>query len=258
MPFVAYLLAHPLLENYPLVILDCDYAKAPENPSPAPTDDVRDVLEYVFARPTEFDLSRVTVGGFSAGANMSLGVCATVGKEVREGKPFGKQPSDSSLEHPIKAIIAFYPPTEWESRVDVPVPPGVPGMPLPRSITDTFDGAYFYPPGPLTAEEDAQRKERQLHTPLFTPRYADPRDLPKIITLVTCEYDTLTAEAENLRAELKKPEYGKEVNGWVTREVAHAWDVSTTLPGQPGYEQRQKAYDLAAKTIAKVGGIAVE
>lgn len=252
-PFVAHLLSHPLLENYPLVILDCDYAKAPEYPSPAPTDDVRDVIEYVFARPQEFDLQKVTVGGFSAGANMAMGIAATVGKEVKEGKPFGGL---QTKEHPFKAVVAFYPPTEWDSRPDANPPPGVvvPGVRLDMSLVKTFDAAYFYPPKPLSVEEDAQRKERQLHTPLFTPRWANPVDFPKNMYLVTCEYDTLAEEAENLRVELKKPEYKKEVTGWNVKGVAHAWDT-LVLPGQPGFEERQKAYDLAAEVIAKAGGI---
>lgn len=251
-PFVAHLLSHPLLESYPLVILDCDYAKSPEYPSPAATDDVRDVLEYAFARPEEFDLDRVTVGGFSAGATMSLGVCAAIGKEVRAGKPLGKQTLTS--EHPVKAIIAFYPSVEWGSRPEVQVPAGVPGLAVPQSLIDTFAAAYFYPPGPLSEEEDMQRKDRQLHDPLLTPRWADPHNFPKSITLVTCEYDPLTAEAEDLRGEVMKPEYGKQVTGWMVKNVAHAWDV-LVLPGQTGYEERLKAYDLAAKVIAKAGGL---
>ena len=252
-PFISHLISHPLLEHQPFVVLDCDYVKAPENPSPAPTDDVRDVVEYVFARPEEFNLDKVTMGGFSAGANMSLGVSAVLGKEAREGKLLGKQRSTSSPEHPIKALIAFYPPTEWDSRPDIKLPPGAPGIPLPRTITNLFDGAYFYPPGPLTKEEDDQRKERQRQTALFTPRWADPRDLPRTIGLITCEYDPLCAEAENLRAELTKPEHGKEVKGWMVKGVGHAWDV-LAFSGQPGFEEKTKAHDLAAEIIAKVGG----
>ena len=235
------------------MILDCDYAKAPEYPSPAPTDDVRDVLEYVFARPEQFNLDKVTLGGFSAGAAMALGVSAVLGKEAREGKHLGKQRSTPTHEHPIKAIIAFYPPTEWDSRPEVKIPPGVPGMALPNDVTSLFDAAYFYPTGPLTKQEDEERKKQQVHSALLTPRWADPRDLPKTIGLITCEYDTLTVEAENLRAQLVKPEYGKQVSGWTAKGVAHAWDLMV-LPGQPGFEERQKAYNLTAEIIAKVGG----
>lgn len=252
-PFIAHLLSHPLLESYPLVILDCDYAKAPEYPSPAQTDDARDVLEYVFSRPEEFNLDRVTLGGFSGGATLALGVGVAVGKEVREGKPFGGQ---SLQGHPIKAIVAFYPPTEWDSRPEVQLPPGVtiPGVNSPKSITDILGAAYFFPPGPLTKEEEAKRKEERLRSPLLTPRWADPRDFPKEICLITCEYDPRTVESEKLRAELTKAEYGKEVSGWITKMVSHAWDVAV-IPDQPGFEEREKAYDLAARIIAKVGGV---
>ncbi|KIM23798.1 hypothetical protein M408DRAFT_76966 [Serendipita vermifera MAFF 305830] len=252
-PFIAHLLSHPLLEQYPLLVLDCDYAKAPECPSPAATDDVRDVLEFVFSLPEKYDLNRVTIGGFSAGASMALGISAIVGAEAKDGKPLGKRSSVLSS-HPIKAVIAFYPPTERALRPEVHIPPGVtfPGIVTPKFFTDVFAAAYFYPPTPLTEEERAQRIEKLLQSPLHTPRWANPRDFPKIIGLITCEYDNLSVEAEKLRAELMKDEYEKDVKGWMAKGVGHGWDVMV-LPGQPGFEERQKSYDLAAEIIAQVG-----
>jgi acetyl esterase/lipase len=255
---ISQLVSHPLLENFPLVILDCDYAKAPENPYPAATDDARDVLEYVFAHPEVYDLSRVTMGGSSAGANIAMGISATIGKEAREGKGPLKQSTGHPTDHPIKGLFALYPPTEYDSRPDMTPPPDVhpPGVALPKHLTDTFDGAYLFPSGPLSTEEAAKRKQEQLQTPLITPRWADIRDFPRIIGLITCEYDPLVVEAENWRAELMKKESGKDVSGWIVKNVAHGWD-NLVLPGQPGYEERQKAYDLLAEVIAKSGGVSI-
>lgn len=255
---ISHLVSHPLLENYPLVILDCDYAKAPEDPYPAATDDARDVLDYVFAHPEVYDLSRVTVGGSSAGGNLAMGISATVGKEAREGKCMPEQSTGHPTDHPIKGLFAFYPPTEYDSRPDMNPPPGVhaPGMARPKSLGDTFTTAYFFPSGPLSTEEDAKRKQEQLQIPLVAPRWADIRDFPRIIGLVTCEYDPLTVETENLRAELMKKESGKDVSGWLVKNVRHGWDFYV-LPGQPGYEERQKAYDLLAGFIANSGGVSI-
>jgi acetyl esterase/lipase len=241
-----------------LVILDCDYAKAPENPCPAATDDVRDVLEYVFGRPEVFDLNKITTGGFSSGGNLALGMSVTLGKEASEGRmPFPVPPSREN-NHPIKAVIAFYPSTDWEPDSDCGPPSGTnaPGLPISKDLIATFFSAYFYPPGPLTKEEDAKRKEQQMRTPLYTPRWAEPQYFPKLVGLITCEYDPLTLGTEGLRVDLMKEGDAIEVSGWKVKGVQHAWN-NVVLPGQIGFEETKKAYDLAAMIIAKAGGVTI-
>jgi acetyl esterase/lipase len=83
-PFIEYLIKHESLSSCPLVIFDCDHAKAPEYPCPAAMDDVRDVLDCVFRHPEIYDLQRVTIEGFSAGACMALGTSVQVGSELRK------------------------------------------------------------------------------------------------------------------------------------------------------------------------------
>lgn len=54
------------------IALDSDYAKGPRHPYPAAIDDALDVLAYVESRKDLFDLSKITVGGFSSGANVAI------------------------------------------------------------------------------------------------------------------------------------------------------------------------------------------
>lgn len=77
------------------VVLDSDYAKGPKYPYPAAIDDALDVFAYVTSRPDLFDLSKITVGGFSAGANIAIQSALRLAGE----------------EFPVKAIVAWYPPT---------------------------------------------------------------------------------------------------------------------------------------------------
>ncbi|KAJ5510276.1 Alpha/beta hydrolase fold-3 [Penicillium expansum] len=49
-------------------VLDVPYRLAPEHPFPAALNDVEDAIKYVFTCPDEFDLTRVSISGFSAGA----------------------------------------------------------------------------------------------------------------------------------------------------------------------------------------------
>ncbi|KAG8794123.1 hypothetical protein FRC17_008337, partial [Serendipita sp. 399] len=257
--FIQHLVNHPLLASYPLAILDCDYAKSPEYPCPAPVDDARDAIDYVFRNPHLYDLNRVTVGGFSVGATLALGLSAELGSLAHQGAcPYG-----DGKTHPFQAVIVFYPVAKWvKERVDVPVPPGPqtwPGIPLPKEVTDIFDDSYWFTPvlnDPPTAEEDRARVDAWMQMPLYSPGCADPKDFPQYVDIVSCEYDHLSIEDEKLREKIStdrtKRVYGRKIEG-----VGHSWDL-VTAPGQYGYKERCEMYDLAARIIAHVGGVATE
>ena len=82
------------------IVLDSDYAKGPKYPYPAAIDDAVDVIRYVASHPDIFDTLKITVGGFSAGANIAILAALRLAKES----------------FPIKAIIAWYPPTDMSRR----------------------------------------------------------------------------------------------------------------------------------------------
>ncbi|KAK0546541.1 hypothetical protein OC845_004552 [Tilletia horrida] len=70
------------------VVFDSDYRKAPEHPFPAGLEDVEDVIRYVWSKPDIYDRSRITIGGFSAGATLAIGAAYT----VANGKAFVPNP----------------------------------------------------------------------------------------------------------------------------------------------------------------------
>jgi len=250
-------LANPALASYPLTLLDCDYAKSPEWPCPADTEDARDAIDYVLAHPEKYDASKLTLGGFSAGATIALGLSVTMGKEARE------KAGSKSFEHPIKAVFAAYPVATWQGPRDtVKVPPqdakGMPGMVLSPWFSKYITNAHLFSPvrnSGLSKKEEMERKEELVSRPIVSPACGEITDFSPIIVLYTAQYDHLSRDSEVLRDRFnKEPKiklYGRKVMG-----VGHAWD-QLVKKGQIGYKERDEAYDDAAKMIAMVGGLDV-
>ncbi|PVF95781.1 alpha/beta-hydrolase [Serendipita vermifera] len=238
-------------DDYPLVVLDCDYAKAPERPFPAALEDARDVVSYVFANPSIYDTSKVTLSGFSAGGNLALGVSVGVGESVRLGKWKGGETSSTSTQHPLKAVIAFYPLSKWvhpiipASTVTIPKDDKVyPGTVLPDWVSHLFEEAHWFPYSPESPEVAAVVQRGNV-----SPAFGQTGDFPQEVALITAEYDTLTIETEKLRERLKAE--GKDVSGWMVKGVGHAWDLQVHSPGDRGYKEKIEAYDLAAQIIRR-------
>lgn len=82
------------------VLLALTRRQAPEYPFPHAYTDAADILRHVFQQGDTYDLSNVTVGGFSAGAGLGF---ALVGNEE-----LGKS---------IKAIVGLYP---WVDVLEIP------------------------------------------------------------------------------------------------------------------------------------------
>ncbi|KAL4402060.1 hydrolase [Malassezia pachydermatis] len=74
--------------------IDVCYRKSPEYPYPFPTQDVEDVVNWVFTQPDKFDLSRVSMTGFSAGGNLALSTTNRLGRDK------------------ITAVVSFYAPLD--------------------------------------------------------------------------------------------------------------------------------------------------
>ncbi|PVF95774.1 alpha/beta-hydrolase [Serendipita vermifera] len=258
-PFISYLFNHELLADYPLIVLDCDYAKSPEYPFPAPLEDARDVLDYVFASPSLYDTSKVTLSGFSAGGNLALTTGTSVGEDVRLGKwHYGSRNSTNEqtvlprAEHPIKAVITCYPLAKWVvpsipmNAVKVPEhDKDHPGILLPPWVTNLLDASYWFPHS-LDSPELAAAIQRGT----VSPAMAQTSDFPKEVVLITSEYDTLTKDTEELRERLTRE--GKQVGGRMIKGVGHGWD-NLTFPGQRGFQEKVEAYNMAAEAIRRAG-----
>jgi acetyl esterase/lipase len=246
------------LAMYPLTILDCTYALGPEWPCPADTEDARDAYDYVLQHPELYDASKITMSGFSAGGTVALGLSVALGAEAR-----AKQ-HDGPFQHPVKAVMTFYPRVSWvediedkltppnvpDSEEAKPTPPSAPG--LPKGIQEAMRAARFFNHGPpLSVEEEVKRIEDLQKLPVISPIFAATQDFPPIVAFYTAEFDKLV-NTEELRERLIR-DGGVEVLGKCVKGVGHAWDIMAR-PGQFGYEEREEAYGEVARTIARAGG----
>ncbi|TKY84714.1 hypothetical protein EX895_005794 [Sporisorium graminicola] len=155
------------------VLIDADYRKAPEHPFPAAVHDAIDIVNYCLSQPHLYDVNRITIGGFSAGAGLALVV----------GAHFGPQR--------IAGVVALYPVTDFIIKPDeypLPTKHHDSGIIMPGCLTTFFLDAYFV------------KQEHKQH-PLSSVKLADPASFPRLL-VVGCKADTLYTEALEFVASL--------------------------------------------------------
>jgi acetyl esterase/lipase len=207
-------------DNTDYTVLDASYALSPEYPFPAALEDVEDLVISVLEKPQEYDQRDIVLSGFSAGANLLLGVLADQKSQVPNEK--------------IRAIITFYPPTDLSIMPeDKRAPDGSPGS-IPAAAATLFNGSYM-PKG--TDPKD----------PCISPRLADLGAFPDNILMITAGKDNLAGEGEDLARKCedsgKKNVVMKRVEG-----VQHAWDKDAK-EGTLEAGERDNAYALAVKFL---------
>ncbi|THH04883.1 hypothetical protein EW145_g5202 [Phellinidium pouzarii] len=194
------------------IVLDADYAKAPLYPHPSAIDDALDVLAYVVSQPDVFDLSKLTLGGFSAGANVAILAALQAPKDVVD----------------IKAIVAWYPPTNL-ARVGV-------AKAATWSILSWIHKALrqsYLPPG--INREDAYVSPLFAQSSLFPP-----------ITLIVGEDDKLLMDSVDLANKLTAD--GKDCVLYTVPGANHAWERFVKV-GTPLWTARKDALDLVEKRL---------
>ncbi|EST06569.1 Alpha/beta hydrolase fold-3 [Kalmanozyma brasiliensis GHG001] len=183
------------------IVLDCDYRKGPEYPYPSGHNDAEDVVKWVLSQSDRFDVTKVALSGFSAGAALAL----------TSGNKFGPQR--------ISAVSCLYPP------VDVaPTPPERPTPYQPRSgihlkpaIVGLFNSSYV----PILST----RQE-----PKFRIRGLDTSRFPNRLFIACGDVDLLHNTAHKYFEEVKHTEKDKRIT-WVSVErEEHAWDKMPVTP----------------------------
>jgi acetyl esterase/lipase len=114
------------------------------------------------------DKKKVTIGGSSAGANLSL-ACA----------------QDRSLQGKIGGLVAYYPPCEFVTSVEEKMAsrPANAGKDPLEDVADMFNWGYF------TADTN-------LMDPQLSPQYAERANLPPKMYIVGCDFDMLCKGSE--------------------------------------------------------------
>ncbi|KAG9121721.1 hypothetical protein FRC07_002201 [Ceratobasidium sp. 392] len=205
------------------IVLDCDYAKAPEWPFPAAPEDVKDVISHVLDNQGGYyDTSKLAVGGFSAGAALALTAVST-------------QPQTT-----VKGIVAFYPPADFSlSHTDRPQPDAPKDEQNPLS-TPSFIKLVKDCYCPLAAE---------LSNPRLSPINVPLSCFPKHVFIAVCGYDPLRDETITLVEKLKRG--GINVVLQDLPRVAHAWDKEAKEKTHGGVA-RHNSYEAAVEMLKVV------
>jgi hypothetical protein len=114
------------------------------------------------------DTKKVTIGGSSAGANLSL-ACA----------------QDPSLQGKIGGLVAYYPPCDISTPVKVAMAtrPANAGKDMLETKADMFNWAYC-------------ADDINLRDPQVSPKYAERAKLPPKLYIVGCDFDLLCRDSE--------------------------------------------------------------
>lgn len=204
---------HYVRQNTDYTVIDVQYRLSPEHPFPAAVNDVEDVVQWVLGQPDRFDLSRLSISGFSAGGNLALAAsCAIL-------------PQDT-----FRSVLAFYPGTDLVKNPDEKIAPDTSGKAIPPWIARFFNKCYI--PVGVDARD-----------PRISPRYADPVRFPPNVLIITAARDNLALEAEELASIIQKQTNHRVV---VQRmdHGEHGFDKRAT-PGSVHAEAKITAYLMA-------------
>lgn len=202
-------------QNTDYAVLDVAYRLAPENPFPAAVHDVEDVVKWVLSNNQDFDLSHISISGFSAGGNLAL---------VASSQLFPK----GTFRH----VICFYPPTDLAKDHYSKAPPDPSGSPLPPWVLTTFTECYA--------------SGIDWKDPKISPLYAAVESFQQNTLIITCARDNLCPEGEALVRKIQG-------DGVVHRRMDncdHAWDKAYKT-GTPQEEAKDEAYDLVLEFLKR-------
>ncbi len=181
-------------------VVNINYRKAPDHPWPTAANDAFDAVRWFFDRAADFDLDteRMSIGGHSAGANLSAVTCL---RTVTEAAPYR-----------FRAMILDYPPLDLKTcAFDKFSHP----LGIPPQVAMLFDACYIAP--------------GQGGDPLVSPLYASDellRQQPPAC-IISAEFDSLRDEAERYARRLA--ENGVAV--WSRRFLGSAHGFTMTLDG---------------------------
>ncbi|PYI14859.1 alpha/beta-hydrolase [Aspergillus violaceofuscus CBS 115571] len=202
-------------------VLDVQYRLAPEHPFPAALNDAEDVVRWVLSQPDRFDLSRVSLSGFSAGGNFALAASATL------------FPPET-----FHSVIAVYPVVDIHTDPGRKVPPDTSGKAIPLFMSNFFDACYTH--GAFDTRD-----------PRISPLYASPDRFPGRVMIVTAACDSLAVEAETLAQNIaKEPGKEREVVQVRMQACEHGFD-KRALPGSVQWDAREKTYAMAGAMLSR-------
>ncbi|KAH7342568.1 prolyl oligopeptidase-like protein [Rhexocercosporidium sp. MPI-PUGE-AT-0058] len=174
-----------------VLVVSIDYPKSPAHPYPAGVQAVTDIVKAILEDETlPFDKNKVAIGGFSAGANLSLAVS-----------------QDDSLREKLRGVVAYYPPVNWTTTLDQKLATKPKDSPTDILLSNgpAFDWAYL-PPG------------TDLQDPQLSVALAPRHQLPQKLYIIGCELDLLCGDSEVMAEKLANMGIGQRVG------TEHVWE----------------------------------
>lgn len=166
-----------LADKLNCVVINPEYDTGPSHKFPIAPDQCFDVYKWLLAEGEKLgiNLSKLAIGGQSAGGCLSIGICV---RAAEEGLPV-----------PQKLIPIFTP---------------ADSMITPKSRTSPIDKPLISLPFVYMVDEAYLSKPADKSNPLVSPiRFPDLGMLPKTV-IIGAEYDTLFEEEKLLAAKMKK------------------------------------------------------
>ncbi|KAK6005914.1 hypothetical protein QM012_007556 [Aureobasidium pullulans] len=222
-----------------VLVVSCDYRKAPTYAFPTQTEDLIDVVTSILSDSSlPFDKTKVAMGGFSAGGNLSLSVA-----------------QEPSLQGKIKALLLWYPSTDFSGRYRGEIRDAPDGSP---DVLATSGELFTYGYLPTHGVD--------LCNPRLSPVYADRNLLPLYLRFVGAEYDVLCNEALETAKLYAEHEKGNTQQGDVKEDQNQGiqtwkkgnieWEM--VLGVQHGFNYITKKEPSAERERKKVTALAYE
>lgn len=212
--------------NY--TVIDVQYRLAPENIFPAAFNDAEDVVKWVQSQPDRFDVSCISLSGFSAGANIALAVASS-------SKLFGGEEKQSIF----NSVISIYGPTDM----------ALPTPEKPMEDTTNWIMKTIFPKFSHTCHKLLNPGSVDPYDPRISPGFADPHNFPNNVLFITASQCAFAVEAERLSEQISgidgKVSLSRRMDG-----CAHGWDKEA-IRGSSQCKAKDEAYALAVATLQR-------
>jgi acetyl esterase/lipase len=178
------------------LVVSLNYHKGPASRYPGPVNDVYEIAQAVINDESlPIDKSRIAVGGFSAGGNLSLAIA--------QKAPLNKL---------IKAVVAYYPAVDMTTTI----PYKISTRPLTEKPDMLEKSGVLFDWGYVPAGYDRR-------DPILCPTFAKRSALPEYLYLIGAEEDMLCEEAVAMARKMAGvKERGNKIEGVALED---GWEV---------------------------------
>ncbi|KAJ5979850.1 hypothetical protein N7481_007148 [Penicillium waksmanii] len=207
---------HHISQNTKYAVIDVKYRLSPENPFPAAMNDAEDAIRWVQGQAEKYDLTRLSISGFSAGGNLAIVAATAI------------MPKNT-----FRSVLTFYPGVDLASDPAEKVAPDTSsGKVIPPRIARFFHRCYI--PVGVDARD-----------PRISPLFADLSGFESKLLVITAARDNMAPEAEHFASLVKeKTVRSDDVVAHRMEQCEHGWDKAPNL-GPVQEEAKWRAYSMA-------------